>query len=172
MISIRRKRSNPTKDCFYRYIKTHFEKPLENLSNVEIKQIITRCNALAVESVIKDPGGFKLPASLGHICINKFKSKNLAVDAYNSKIFKKKIPHVNLHSFGYRFAIRFLKRNESKANTIIKNFVFRPSRSFTRSLAKYIKETGGEHFSNYKSNHFVSKKKLNNLSSVEFSKWD
>lgn len=165
------KRKNPIAPCFYRTLKNR-NKELTDIPNMEIKKIIDRCNELILESIIYDPTGFRLPLMLGHISVNKFKSQNQAVDVLNSRIYKKRIPHLNLHSFGYRFSIMHFKRTESRMNPLTKIFKYVPTRQLTKKLSDYIKQTGGEHFSNYRSNHFISKKKINKLSNVNYSQWD
>jgi hypothetical protein len=143
------------------FLKFRRENPeMKEMSFTDFNHLCADANLIISEVILKEPLGFKLPY-FGHICVNRYKSANKSVDASTSKLTGKKIPHTNMHTLGYRFAIRFLKVSESIQNNLIRNYAFRADRKLKRKLAAQLKETGGENFLNLKTNHFVTKTAIN-----------
>lgn len=93
------------------------------------------------QSVISEPEGVQLPEGFGCIVVTKYKPKKEKKeknwDYGNSKKLGKMVPHLNLHSFGFSYAIRWYQ-----VGTMIKNlryFSLSKTRSMTRGVAKSIK---------------------------------
>lgn len=71
------------------------------------------CNVI-LEHVLNRSDGFKMPYGLGLIQIVKYKPKkmnadSLSVDYKSSKLYDKKIYHLNEHSDGYKYRLYWSK---------------------------------------------------------------
>lgn len=71
------------------------------------------CNVI-LEYILNPSEGFKMPYGLGFIQIGKYKpkrldGKSLSIDYKSSKIYNKKIYHLNEHSEGYKFRLYWSK---------------------------------------------------------------
>lgn len=139
------------------------EHPELEFTDAQLKDICDSANLKIAESVYKDPTGFRLPFNLGILAITKYKSKKTIIDRASSAKYKKAIPYLNLHSFGYMFVIRHFKYTESRNQTRTHVYKFTPERKFKRNLAKIIKETGGEIYQNFNNQSFLTKSKLTHL---------
>jgi hypothetical protein len=146
--------------------------PNITLTDAEIKALCREGNQIMQDSIIEDPTGFRIPFFLGHVCITRFKSDNIAYDNRYSSVYKKPVPHTNTHTFGYRFAIRHFRLSDSKRIAPMMIYKLIPTRAFKRRFAKHLKDTGGEHYLNFKTNDFISKKKINKLRNLNYSEWD
>ena len=146
--------------------------PEITLSESEIKSLCFEGNQIIQDSILEDPTGFRLPYFLGHVGITRFKSKNIAIDSGSSKGYKKEVPHANLHTFGYRFSIRHFRLSDSKRIAPMLIYKLIPCRKFKQNLVKILKTTGGEHYLNFRTNDFISKKKINKLRNLNYSEWD
>ncbi len=127
-----------------------------NMSLKEYTDICNHANLLISECILKEPLGFKLPY-FGYIAVNRFKSNKKAIDVNSSRIYKKEIPFLNMHTMGYRFAIKFFKVTDSSRVTLVKVFKYNADRKLKRKLAALLKSTGGEQFLNMKTNHYITK---------------
>lgn len=141
--------------------------PHLNYSQKELKEIFDLANLKIKEEILKDPSGFRLPCNMGILAVSKYKHKTTVCDYRNSRDFKKKIPYLNLHSFGNMFAIKYYRVSDNKIGDMIKFFKFHPTRDFKRNLAKVVKETGGEEYMNHTSQSFFSKRQLTKLFTVK-----
>lgn len=132
-------------------------------THADLKKIFDTANLHIREAIYNDPSGFRLPNSLGILAINKYKTNKLIVDRKSSSLFKKEIPFLNLHSFGYMFNIKYCRVTNSNYKSLLKCFKFVPERNFKRGLAKIIKETGGEKYMAISNQSFLTKIALTKL---------
>lgn len=129
------KRYNPINTKFW---KRFLEDTGEYVDYKTFCEIIQKTNLIIRNSIVEEEAGIKLPESLGHIIVVKYKSKKVPTDWVNSVKHKKKIPLLNLHSFGYIYHIKWFKIAASCANLYVYKFI--PYRRLKRSVAKAIKE--------------------------------
>lgn len=91
--------------------------------------------------LIEQSGIVQLPFRLGHILIDKHRTRDynkLAVDWVNSKKIGKKVYHLNPHTDGFKYKFTW-----SKQRCIVKNkglYRFKASRENSRLLARIINE--------------------------------
>lgn len=131
---------------FDRKVYTKLKKEFKdlNLSFDEVNDIFNSANALIAESIVKDPGGFKLPCKLGYVVVLKYlpKTRSEGFTTHNNKRVHSKF--LNLHSFGNMF--KFSHYKAVKSEMFISSFKFRVVRPLGRYLSRYVKETSGENF--------------------------
>jgi hypothetical protein len=124
------------------------EYPEIQMSEKEIKQLCKDANSIIADSIINDTSGFKFPNFLGYVSVAKYKASNperifnLSVSAK----YKKAVPMLNLHSFGYMFKFCYFSAKPSKVDPVLTSYKFRPSRVLNRAFAKHIKETSGQQY--------------------------
>lgn len=109
--------------------------------NIDYKTFITvvqKTNEIIKESIVEEEAGVKLPENLGHIIVTKYKSKKTPWDWHNTMKHQVKVPHLNLHSFGYIHHIKWFGIGVRVANIFI--YKFKPYRILKRAVAKNIKE--------------------------------
>lgn len=113
--------------------------PNETITYEQYIQILKASNAAIRDHILDHPLGFKLPYNLGYIAVDKFKGlKNyMAVDWINSRRLGRRIPLLNLHSFGYFFKIKLYKNPRIKPLQIYK---MNPHRLINRKLNIKIRE--------------------------------
>lgn len=92
------------------------------------------------DSVVNETEGVQLPENFGQIVVTKYKphkmSRRKRADHLNSKKFKKFVPMLNLHTFGYIFYIRWFKIGARIQN--IKYFHLYRARPLKRAVSKSI----------------------------------
>lgn len=123
--------------------------------------ILKTSNSFIRDSILNNPLGFKLPYELGYIAINKFKpgKKHVAIDWVNTLKYKKKIPLLNLHSFGYSYKINLYKHSTVAP---IKVYNFSAHRILKRMLAARIK-SGAEHYIEIDSTYYTKRHRIDKL---------
>ena len=119
-----------------------FVKQFRKQTGIKIKfedfcQIVYRTNELMADAIANDDAGLKLPNRLGHIVVNKYKSLKPRDDWYTTVQIKKKVPFLNLHSFGYIHHIKWFTLGCRFQNRNI--YKFKAIRPLTRQVAKNIK---------------------------------
>jgi len=152
------KRHTITGKTFLRRLRK--KHPNLDLTNAEINGIIADGNKMISQIVMNNPGGFRLPKMLGHLAITRFKTDKLATNHVASKKMKKFVPFTNLHSFGYRFNIRHFRVTQARVLTLLRCYYLYPVRSFKRTFAKRVIETGGEEYVDFEKNYFLSNSRL------------
>lgn len=120
------------------------------------REIIWTTNAIICDAAANEEAGVELPELLGHVVVTKYKSTKVPVDWVNSKKLGKKIPLLNLHSFGYIHHIKWFKMNAIFKNRYI--YKFQPYRSLSRMVAANIKK--GKKYHKWENSDFWSKTKL------------
>lgn len=139
----------PSKNCGLKYgdrfnplNKELYNKFIEETAiNIDFKTFLTivrKTNEIIKESIIEEEAGVKLPENLGHIIVTKYKSKRIAWDWYNTLKYNTKVPHLNLHSFGFIHHIKWFIIGVKCAN--VKIYKLEPYRILKRGVAKSIKE--------------------------------
>lgn len=116
------------------------------------------------EHILTNPLGFKLPFNIGYIAVDKFKAKAhyVAVDWVNTRRLGRRIPLINLHSFGYMYKVKFYPNMSIKP---LKNYEMEAHRKLNRSLGQNILNNTQQYISidrNYFSKRFHIDKYLNN----------
>lgn len=118
-------------------------KAFKQKHNIEISysdftNIIKESNKKIFNAVLEDENGFKLPENLGYFCIIKYKTKKKAINWADSKKYGKKIYFLNLHSFGYRYHIKWFKTGIARF-AFNEVFKFAPLRLMRTEVSKKIK---------------------------------
>ena len=75
----------------------------------EFSDIIKNSNKKIASIVSDDAYGFKLPENLGYLCVIKYKTNSKAINWADTNKYGKTIYYLNLHSFGYRYHIKWFK---------------------------------------------------------------
>lgn len=113
--------------------------------------IVLETNRNIKQWVLEEPSGFMLPNTLGFLAINKFKPKKCYASEPLSKIFKTRMPSLNLHSYGCVFFIDWFNRGARVKR--IRTYQFHAERKFKRALAQKIFE-GSTIYNYYHKDHF------------------
>lgn len=118
--------------------KAYKEKYNSNISYKDFTTIVKESNKKIAEFVAEDENGFKLPENLGYLCVIKYKTKKKAINWADTKKYGKTIYYLNLHSFGYRYHIKWFKTGISRFvfNEVYK---FAPLRDTRDKVSKSIK---------------------------------
>ncbi len=118
--------------------KAYKEKYKSEISYNEFTTIIKESNKKIFDAVVEDADGFKLPENLGYLCVIKYKTKKKAINWADTKKYGKTIYYLNLHSFGYRYHIKWFKTGISRFafNEVYK---FAPLRTLRTEVSKRIR---------------------------------
>lgn len=78
------------------------------------KRVLDEMCKVILERVLERSDGFKMPYGLGFIQVGKYRPKtmtthSLSVDYSMSKLYNKRIYHLNEHSDGYKFRLYWSK---------------------------------------------------------------
>lgn len=111
------------------------EKTGLDISDKEIRKIIITSNDEIRNSIADSDDAFKLPERLGYIAVTRYKSKKRPIDWTNTFKLKKKIPYINLHSFGYIYHIKWFKKSQSNFG-LKAVYKLEPSRRLTRQVSR------------------------------------
>ena len=118
------------------------------------------------ESISGEEAGIELYENLGHIVVTKYKSKKQATDWVNSKKLGRKIPLLNLHSFGYVHHIKWFKMGTRFRHRYI--YKFEPYRILKREVARQIKS--GKKYFKWENSDFWSTTKMDRTFQKFFKK--
>src|SRR5688572_13236212 len=123
-----------SRDLWKEFIK---ETSIE-ISFKDFSDIIKDSNKKIAETITEDENGFKLPENLGYLCIIKYKTKHKAINWADTKKYGKTIYYLNLHSFGYRYHIKWFKTGIARFafNDVYK---FAPLRDMRTDVSKKIR---------------------------------
>lgn len=118
--------------------KSYKEKTKSEISFQEFSTIIKESNRKIHNAIVEDADGFKLPENLGYLCVIKYKTKKKAVNWADTKKYGKTIYYLNLHSFGFRYHIKWFKTGISRFafNEVYK---FAPLRTLRTEVSKRIR---------------------------------
>lgn len=105
----------------------------EKITYTEYIAILKESNSAIREHILDNPLGFKIPYNLGYIAVDKFKGlKNyMAIDWVATRRLGRRIPLLNLHSFGYFFKIKLYKNPRIRP---LKVYKMDPHRLINRAL--------------------------------------
>lgn len=97
----------------YTFRDMYPEMPLE-VPYLLYKRVLDEMCKIILEQILERSEGFKMPYGLGFIQIGKYRpksltEKSLSVDYKISKIYNKKIYHLNEHSDGYKYRVYWSK---------------------------------------------------------------
>jgi hypothetical protein len=115
---------------------------------------------------VTDEAGVEMPEGMGHMVVTKYKSKKTPVDWVNTVRLGKKIPLLNMHSFGYIFHIKWYKMGMRVANKFI--YKFKPYRSLQRQVAANVK--AGKKYHPWNDSDFWSTTKMERTLNKFFKK--
>lgn len=118
--------------------KAFKEKSKMDISYADFTKIIKESNKKICNTAVEDENGFKLPENLGYLCIIKYKTKKKAINWADTKKYGKTIYFLNLHSFGFRYHIKWFKTGISRFpfNEVYK---FAPLRTMRTDVSKNVK---------------------------------
>lgn len=118
--------------------KAYKDKTKSDITYQEFTKIVKASNKKIFDAIVEDADGFKLPENLGYLCVIKYKTKKKAINWAATKQYGKRIYYLNLHSFGYRYHIKWFKTGISRFafNEIYK---FAPLRDLRTAVSKSIK---------------------------------
>lgn len=145
-------------------IDVKFYKEFKEQHNIDIdyktfKKIIITSNKKIADIIVDGNDGFRLPKGLGAITVSKYKSSKKHIDWQNSNKFNKRIYHLNLHTYGYNFSIRWFKHNVTKL-ALVGIYKFKASRKLRRSVVKRAKDTQGSVYFDWQYRDFYQATKL------------
>jgi hypothetical protein len=140
--------------------KAYKEKSGKDISYADFTNIIKESNKKIFETVLEDENGFKLPENLGYLCIIKYKTKKKAINWADTKKYGQKIYYLNLHSFGYRYHIKWFKTGISRF-AFNEVFKFVPLRTMRTEVSKKIK--AGKEYHEWTLKDFWNQNKLEKL---------
>jgi hypothetical protein len=140
--------------------KAYKEKYKSEISYSDFTSIIKETNKKIAESILEDEDGFKLPENLGYLCIIKYKTKKKAINWADTKKYGKKIYFLNLHSFGYRYHIKWFKTGISRF-AFNEVFKFAPLRIMRTDVSKKIR--AGKNYNEWTLKDFWDSNKLEKL---------
>lgn len=123
------------------------------------KLVIVDSNKEIANIIIAGEDGFRLPKGLGAIAVAKYKTNKKMIDWINTNKFKKRIYHLNLHTYGHSFAIKWFKHDITKL-TLSALFKFKACRILKRSVSKKAKETQGKQYFEWKYSDFYEATRL------------
>lgn len=129
--------------------KAYKEKSKSEISYKDFTTIIKESNKKIYKAIIEDERGFKLPENLGYLCVIKYKTKHKAINWKDTKKYGKTIYYLNLHSFGYRYHIKWFKTGICRFpfNEVYK---FVPLRTMRTEVSKLIRSGRDYHEWNLK----------------------
>lgn len=150
------KRFQPLNKEFYERFK---EETKIEVSWKDYKQIVLDAYKEIMNCVVEDISGFKLPFNLGYLCISciDYRSRKKPIDFANTKKYNKTIYHLNMHSFGKRYTIRWFRVGEPM-HTRLYPFSIEFSREIKRKLATLIK--GGKDYNHWSNSDFWAVSRL------------
>lgn len=118
--------------------KAYIAKTGTSITYKDFTTIVKESNKKIFDSVVEDTDGFKLPENLGYLCVIKYKTKKKAINWADTKKYGKTIYFLNLHSFGFRYHIKWFKTGISRFafNEIYK---FAPLRVLRTEVSRQIR---------------------------------
>lgn len=132
-----------------------------DISYSDFTTIIKESNKKIFNAILEDENGFKLPENLGYLCIIKYKTKKKAINWADTKKYGKKIYFLNLHSFGYRYHIKWFKTGIARF-AFNEVFKFAPLRIMRTEVSKRIK-SGQKDYNEWTLKDFWDNNKLEKL---------
>lgn len=134
-----------------------FRKKTGNKTQFELfKTIVWETCALYADSIANYPEGVELPEGMGYVVVTKYKPRDSACDVVNSVRYRKFVPHLNLHSFGWMYKIRWYRVGTRIRNDSV--YWLSSARSLRQLVSQSIK--GGTKFFRWNREDFYSSTKL------------
>jgi hypothetical protein len=118
--------------------KAYKEKHNSTITYADFTKIVKESNKMICDTIVDDENGFKLPENLGYLCIIKYKTKKKAINWQDTKKYGKTIYFLNLHSFGFRYHIKWFKTGISRF-AFNEVFKFAPLRTMRTDVSKNVK---------------------------------
>lgn len=106
--------------------------------------------------IINELVGFKLNNDLGYLAISKYRNTRKTVNFGVYQKTGKIVLYVNLHSDGYSFHVKWIKRNRF---SFLKYYRFQACRELQRTITKKINE--GKNYNSIKNSDYINYGKLN-----------
>ena len=140
-------------DMYKQYKEEHADNPLYEVDNKTFYAICSEFNSAVVDAILRDGKKFIMPYSIGSIHISKYKPKledirkrTSFIDWQNTAKLGKIVYHLNEHSDGFKYNIKWEKKKNVLRYIDIYKFV--PTREFKRTLARLIKSRETDYFEN------------------------
>lgn len=138
-------------DMYDKYVEDHEDNPLYLVDRQRFYDLCAEYYLAVVENIIYHDKIFKMPFSVGEIYIRKYKpeledvkKRTSFIDWKNTAKLGKIVYHLNEHSNGFKFTIKWRKKKNVIRYVEIYKFV--PTRYFKRTLAKAIKNKESDYF--------------------------
>jgi len=137
-------------DMYIKYEKEHEDNPVYNVNKDMFYTLCSEFYKEVVQKIINEDKEFKMPYSVGNIYIRKYqpditdvKKRTSFIDWKNTAKLGKLVYHLNEHTNGFKFTIKWKKKQ--KVIRYIEIYKFVPTRMFKRSLAYVIKTKGNDY---------------------------
>lgn len=104
-------------------------------------RICKEFNIAIINSILENAQGYKMPVGLGTLYIRQYTPKDKTkypIDFHTSMKLGRMVRHLNDHTHGKRYFWNWLKKAIKVENK--EYYIFHPTRSMSRTLAKMIKE--------------------------------
>lgn len=138
-------------DMYESYAESHSGNPLYLVEKQRFYDLCSEYYKAVVDKIIYEDKVFKMPFSVGEINIQKYKpeledvkKRTSFIDWKNTAKVGKIVYHLNEHSNGFKFTIKWKKKKNVIRYVEIYKFV--PTRNFKRTLAKVIKNKESDFF--------------------------
>lgn len=136
---------------------TRFKKanPDINITFDQFKEVLNQSNTEISNVILTDKMGFKMPYSLGHLVVSKYKQYKPIVDRGTSKKLQKEAVYTNFHTLGHMFSINWycsIPRTNSNFN--LARYRFNATRDLKRNLAKILKAGGYNNYLDLRKSNF------------------
>lgn len=120
------------------YLEFKEKYPETDITYKDFVTILKSSNKAIRGVILENPLGFKMPYNLGYLAVDKFKPSKLhpPIDWVTSRKLGRKIPFLNLHTFGYCFSVKLYPNPRIKPLQIYK---MATHRILKRMMAKNIK---------------------------------
>lgn len=142
-----------------KYYKDFIKLTGYDISYKDFKSVIVDTNKEIANIIVEGNDGFRLPKGLGAITVAKYKGGEKRIDWVNTNKFKKRIYHINLHTYGYQFAIKWFKHDITQFG-LSSVYKFKACRALRRAVVKRVKETQGSTYFEWRYSDFYHATKL------------
>lgn len=142
---VKREYRTASKANYNRFKREH---PSIDITFDQYKKVLKECNRMIYMHALETGEKVKLPYGFGQIAVHKYKAKSHTIDEQGNKHIKLPVDfkrtkeegtvvyNMNFHTHGYRFKWKLFVNSVRLYQSQI--WVFRPCRTMSRELAKFI----------------------------------
>lgn len=137
-------------DMYIKYAEEHKDNPIYDVDKELFYALCSEFYEQVVEKIVKEDKDFNMPFSVGSLYIRKYqpemsdiKKRTSFIDWKNTAKLGKIVYHLNEHTNGFKFTIKWKKKQNVIRYVEIYKFV--PTRNFKRTLAHVIKTKGNDY---------------------------